>query len=73
MADLGEGCGGHKLHTPPSFEWKILPKRVIIRTASPFPHQKFLDPPMYTQKIDIRRKYERILGLLSTLLQSKCN
>ena len=56
MADLGEGF----TPPPPTLGRKILPKKVIIRTAPPFPHQKFLDPPMYTQKIDICRKYERI-------------
>ena len=49
LADLGEDCGGY---IPPGR--KILPKKVMIWTANPPPpHQNFLDPPMYTQKIDI--------------------
>ena len=46
---------------------KILPQKVIIRTAPPPLSAPTISRFAYlcTEKIDICRKYERILGLLS--------
>ena len=55
LADIGEGCGG--CNPPPPLDGKFNQRRSLLglQPPPPLPHQKFLDPPMYTQKVDICR------------------